>query len=148
MTQKRGSAALVIYADGACRGNPGPAGAGVVLTEGGEVVEELSSYLGRGTNNIAEYRALLLGLEAARRRGAGEVKVRMDSQLVVRQVGGSYKVRNPKLQELHAQAMDLRRSFKKFEIEYIPRAANEAADSLANQAIDEAAWSKGGADMV
>jgi ribonuclease HI len=101
-------------------------------------VEELTRYLGHATNNIAEYRALILGLEAVRRRGAAEVRARMDSELVVRQVSGQYKVRNPQLRLLHAQVMDLARSFRRFTIEHVPRAANALADRLANQAIDEA----------
>jgi len=133
------SRAFVVYADGACRGNPGRSGAGaVVSTSAGEIVEELARYLGHATNNIAEYGALILGLEAARRRGGTEVRVRMDSELVVRQVSGRYKVRNPKLRLLHAQVMDLTRSFKRFTIEHVPRDDNAEADRLANQAIDEA----------
>jgi ribonuclease HI len=129
---------LVLHADGACRGNPGPAGAGAVVeTPDGELVAELKEYLGPATNNIAEYRALLLGLEAARRRGAAEVTVRMDSQLVVRQVAGTYKVRDAKLRLLHAQVEALRRSFRRLTVEYVPREENEAADRLANLAIDE-----------
>lgn len=141
------AAALVIHADGACRGNPGLAGAGAVIqSRAGDVIEELARYLGHATNNIAEYQALILGLEAARRRRATDVTVRMDSELVVRQVGGTYKVRDAKLRPLHARVMDLSRGFRRFRIEHVPRAANDAADRLANRAIDEVVLGNGGPD--
>ncbi len=129
---------LVLFADGASRGNPGPSGAGAVLFTGtGEVVEEVGSFLGVTTNNVAEYQALLLGLAAARARGARSITVRMDSELVVKQVNGSYRVKNLALQRLHARVLALRREFDYFRIEHVPRAANAAADRLANLAIDE-----------
>ncbi len=129
---------LVLYADGAARGNPGPAGAGVVLsTPAGDLIEQVAVFLGTATNNVAEYRALVLGLAAAARLGAREVTVRMDSELVVRQMSGRYRVKNPALKILHAEATALRKRFAGFTIEHVPRAANSEADRLANQAIDE-----------
>jgi ribonuclease HI len=135
---------LVIHADGASRGNPGLAGAGVVVsTPEGRVVEEASRFLGHATNNIAEYRALILGLEVARRLGAAEVAVRMDSELVVRQMEGRYRVRNLGLKPLHAAAADLVRGFRRFTIQHVPRDRNGEADRLANQAIDDRAMLDG-----
>ena len=137
----RGGAALedllILHADGASRGNPGPSGAGACLTNAaGEVVAELRRFLGRATNNVAEYEALILGLETAKRRGAAAVLARMDSELVVRQVNGSYQVKNLALKRLHARVIVLVRGFQRFTIEHVPRAANAAADRLANEAID------------
>jgi ribonuclease HI len=128
---------LVLFADGASRGNPGLSGAGaVLLTIAGEVVAELGSFLGVATNNVAEYQALLLGLSAARARGVRAITVRMDSELVVKQVRGTYQVKNLALQRLHARVLALRREFDSFRIEHVPRAENAAADRLANLAID------------
>jgi ribonuclease HI len=128
---------LILHADGASRGNPGPSGAGAVLTTAsGEVVAELRRFLGRATNNVAEYEALILGLETAKRHGAGAVIARMDSELVVRQVNGSYQVKNLALKRLHARVIVLARGFPRFTIEHVPRAANAVADRLANEAID------------
>jgi len=129
---------LLLFADGASRGNPGPSGAGALLTTpDGEVVAELAAFLGFATNNVAEYEALLLGLTGARARGATAITVRMDSELVVKQVNGSYQVKSPPLKRLHARVLVLRREFERFRIEHVPRAANAAADRLANLAIDE-----------
>jgi ribonuclease HI len=130
---------LVIHADGASRGNPGPAAAGVVIsTPDGGPVEEMARYLGHATNNVAEYQALILGLGVARRLGAREVRVRMDSELVVRQVCGRYRVRNPALKLLHQEVEELVRGLRRFTIEHVPREKNREADRLANQALDEA----------
>ena len=129
---------MILFADGASRGNPGLSGAGALLTTpDGEVVAELASFLGIATNNVAEYQALLLGLAGARARGATAITVRMDSELVVKQVNGSYQVKSPPLQRLHARVLVLRREFERFKIEHLPRAANAAADRLANRAIDD-----------
>jgi ribonuclease HI len=131
--------ALIVHADGAARGNPGPAAAGALLTTAdGDVVEELATVLGRATNNVAEYRALILGLGAALRHGADEVTVRMDSELVVRQMDGRYRVKNAALKLLYGEALALSRRFKRFSIEHVPREVNLEADRLANQALDEA----------
>lgn len=129
---------LVVYTDGAARGNPGPAGAGVSIRDGaGEVVVERALYLGETTNNVAEYRALLAGLEEARHLGASEIEVRSDSELLVRQMAGEYRVRNARLQELHARARALEHGFERVEYVHVRRDENRDADRLANRAIDE-----------
>jgi probable phosphoglycerate mutase len=130
---------LIIYADGAARGNPGPAGAGaVLLDEEGNVVAELTLALGRATNNVAEYSALILGLEEARRRRARAVDVRMDSLLVVQQMLGRWKIKHPGLKPLALRAGELLASFPEREIRHVPREQNLVADALSNRAIDEA----------
>ena len=129
---------LVVYADGAARGNPGPAGAGAALFgEKGELVAELARPLGRATNNVAEYTALILGLEEAKRRGASAVDVRMDSLLVVQQMRGLWRIKHPGLLPLALRAGALLASFPEREIKHIPREENVAADLLSNRAIDE-----------
>lgn len=128
-----------LYADGAARGNPGPAGSGALLLgERGEVLAELSLGLGHATNNVAEYRALILGLEEARRRGIDRIDVKMDSQLVVRQMQGLYKVKHPGLRPLALRAGALLAEFADRTIAHIPREENGRADALANRAIDGA----------
>ncbi|HEY7624959.1 MAG TPA: ribonuclease HI family protein [Candidatus Limnocylindria bacterium] len=129
---------LVLYADGAARGNPGPAGAGAVLYDAtGAVVAELALPLGRATNNVAEYNALILGLEEAKRRGASAVDVRMDSLLVVQQMRGLWRIKHPGLVPLALRAGALLASFPEREIRHVPREENVAADLLSNRAIDE-----------
>lgn len=129
---------LTLYADGAARGNPGPAGAGAILyDEKGRVVAELARPLGRATNNVAEYSALILGLEEAERRGATAIDVRMDSLLVVQQMRGLWRVKHPGLMPLALRAGALLASFKEQEIRHVPREQNAAADELSNRAIDE-----------
>jgi len=131
-------AVLQIYIDGASRGNPGPAAAGVVLKDGrGRETGTIKQRLGYATNNVAEYRALLLGLEEAIRRRARRVTLFSDSELLVRQMQGLYKVRSKDLRPLHAKAMALVRSFKEFDIIHIERDLNARADALANEALDE-----------
>jgi len=133
---------LILYADGAARGNPGPAGAGaVLLDEEGTVVAELTRALGRATNNVAEYSALILGLEAARRLGANAIDVRMDSLLVVEQVRGRWRTKHPGLIPLALRAGQLLASFPERQIRHVPREQNLVADALSNRAIDEAAIS-------
>ena len=130
---------LTVYTDGAARGNPGPAGAGVrIEDESGAEVEELTQFLGKATNNVAEYRAMLLGLERAGSLGASSVEIRADSELVIRQMRGEYRVRNPELQVLHRRAQELERSFEHVDYVHVRRAQNRAADRLANRAIDAA----------
>jgi probable phosphoglycerate mutase len=130
---------FVIYADGAARGNPGPAGAGAVLFDaGGNVVAELTRALGHATNNVAEYSALILGLEEAKRRGATSIDVRMDSLLVVEQMRGRWRIKHPGLRDLALRAGLLLASFPKREIRHVPREENGHADALSNRAIDEA----------
>ena len=110
----------------------------VIYDEKGEVLEEDCIYLGETTNNVAEYRALLLALEIAEKRGAEELQVFADSELVVNQMTGRYRVRNPILAQLHIQAMKRITTLKRFEMEHVPREENRRADRLANMAIDAA----------
>lgn len=127
---------LLVFTDGASRGNPGPAAAGFVLyAEQGELHREARS-LGVLTNNQAEYRALLLGLAAARRLGGERVEIAMDSELVVRQLEGRYKVKHPLLKPLYEEARLALTAFSAWRVRHIPRAENALADALANQALD------------
>jgi ribonuclease HI len=129
----------ILYADGACRGNPGPAGSGAALVnEEGHVVAEAMKHLGHATNNIAEYTALIIGLEEATRHGVEDLEVRMDSKLVVEQMNGRWKVRDAKLRPLAIRAGALLALFPRRRIRHIPRDQNAVADLLANRAIDEA----------
>jgi len=126
-----------LYCDGASRGNPGPSGAGaVLLDEKGEEIFELSRYLDNGTNNEAEYRALVRGLEAAADLGVKRLEIFLDSELVVRQLNGTYKVRNPRLRSLFDQAMSRLQRFDDYAIFHVGRELNQQADRLANEAID------------
>lgn len=128
---------LVVHVDGGSRGNPGPAAAAaVVSTPEGEAVEETAVALGRATNNVAEYRALLLGLERARALGATEVEVVNDSELVAKQVKGEYRVKSPEMAALHGDAARALEGFDHWELRSVPRAENAAADALVNQALD------------
>jgi ribonuclease HI len=134
-----GQGEVVLYTDGAARGNPGEAGIGVVVcAPDGTVREEIGEYLGQATNNVAEYRALIRGLERARAAGARRVLVYSDSELMVRQMNGQYRVRNEGLAPLHRQATLLARSFERVDIVHVARERNRRADALANRAIDEA----------
>lgn len=126
-----------VYVDGASRGNPGLAGAGAVIKDGeGNVVKRLKRSLGITTNNIAEYKALIMGLKGAKRLGLSRVKIFADSELVVKQLKGEYRVKNEGLKPLHTEARDLARGFEGFTITYISRDKNAEADKLANKAID------------
>lgn len=128
---------FVLHADGAARGNPGPAGSGALLVdEHGAVVFELRRSLGTATNNRAEYEALVMGLEEARRRGVRDLVVRLDSELLVRQVRGEYRVRNAALRPLAQRAVRLLSEFDRARVEHVPRERNAEADRLANEAID------------
>lgn len=132
--------ALVLNVDGGSRGNPGPAAIGVVIsTPAGELLEELARPIGRATNNVAEYEALLLALRRAAARGARQVRVINDSQLISRQLTGAYKVKHPSMRPLHAQALELLTQFSDWSIESVPRARNAAADALVNEALDSGA---------
>lgn len=129
---------LIVYSDGASRGNPGPAGAGAVLVDAqGTIVERLGKYLGSVTNNVAEYRGLLLGLARARELGAKEIEVRADSELMIRQLEGRYRVKHPAMQELFAEAQRLLAGFVKKKYVHVPREKNTDADEMSNRAIDE-----------
>lgn len=131
---------LVVHVDGGARGNPGPAAiAAVVSTPGGEIVEEHGERIGEATNNVAEYRALLLGLDRARARGAREVELVGDSELVARQVRGEYKVKDEALKALHAKVVKALADFDSWSIRSVPREENAEADRLVNVALDAAA---------
>lgn len=128
-----------LHTDGASRGNPGPAALGAVITDAdGRVLRELSEYLGTRTNNFAEYRALLRGLETARALGAQVVHCFLDSQLVVRQLTGQYRVKHAQIRPLFEEVQRLARTFRHVTYTHVLRADNAAADALANQALDEA----------
>ena len=128
-----------LYTDGGARGNPGPAGIGaVLLTASGDVVEELGDFIGKATNNVAEYQALLAGLELALDRGVERLDVFLDSELVVRQVNGQYKVKDAGLKPLHAQACLLLSRFHEVDVKHVRREQNVEADRLVNEAIDAA----------
>jgi ribonuclease HI len=128
---------LVVHVDGGARGNPGPAAAAAVLSDAdGRTVEESARRLGETTNNVAEYRALLLGLERARDLGADEVEVIGDSELIAKQVNGTYKVRHAAMRPLHAEAVNALSGFRRWSIRTVPRAQNARADALVNAALD------------
>src|SRR5438270_6634766 len=124
---------VVVHVDGGARGNPGPAAVAAVATApDGSVLGERSAYIGETTNNVAEYRALLLGLELARSLGARAVEVVNDSELVARQIGGQYKVKNPGLRPLWLEATAALREFDSWSVQNVPRALNARADELVN----------------
>lgn len=130
---------LILWTDGGARGNPGPAGIGVVLTDAqGELVAEIAEYIGEATNNQAEYRALIAGLTRAQELAATVVDIRMDSELVVRQLQGEYKVKNENMKPLYAQATALLKTFARYTIQHVRREQNTEADKLVNQALDAA----------
>jgi ribonuclease HI len=129
---------VIAYADGASRGNPGPAAIGaVLLDEEGRELHRSARRLGRATNNQAEYRAAIAALEAALGLGASGVELRVDSELLVRQLSGRYKVRNPRLIPLYKRVLGLRSRFVSFTVRHVSRAENRVADALANQALDQ-----------
>jgi ribonuclease HI/probable phosphoglycerate mutase len=130
---------LSLFTDGACRGNPGNGGAGAVLVgQNGEVVSTAKRFLGHCTNNIAEYQALILGLGEALGRGATAIFIYLDSELIVRQIQGVYRVKNPTLKPLMADVRALLDRFDTWQVAHVPRSENAVADKLANEAIDEA----------
>jgi ribonuclease HI len=129
----------LVMVDGAARGNPGQAGCGAAICdENGAVVKELSRYLGHTTNNVAEYEGLLMGLEALLQLGQKKVVVQSDSELLVRQLNGQYRVKDEKLKLLFERAMALLRQFESYRILHVRREMNKLADRLANQGIDDA----------
>jgi ribonuclease HI len=129
--------AIVAHVDGGARGNPGPAGYGVHIRDAkGETIAELSVYLGHRTNNFAEYSGLLAALEYAVAHGYPRLKVVSDSELIVKQIRGEYKVKSPELKELYDRARALIRKLEHFEIRHVLRAQNKDADRLANEAMD------------
>ena len=126
-----------MHVDGGARGNPGPAAAAaVVSTPDGGVLAERAQLLGSVTNNVAEYRALLLGLAVARELGADEVDVVGDSELIAKQVTGAYKVKHPAMRPLYTESMQALRAFRSWSISTVPRARNARADALVNAALD------------
>jgi len=131
---------VVVHVDGGARGNPGPAAVAAVVSDpDGTVIDEASATIGYATNNVAEYRALLLGLERARALGADEVEVVGDSELVAKQVQGVYKVKHEAMRPLHREALAKLGEFRSWSIRTVPRARNAHADALVNQALDAAA---------
>ncbi len=138
MSMTKFKAKLIVYSDGAARGNPGPAGAGGIIKDmSGEVLAEISEYLGETTNNVAEYKALILTLEKALQYGKDEVEIYLDSELLVRQLTGAYKVKNEGLKPLFERVRQLLTAFNKASIEHVYRSENARADKLANGAIDK-----------
>lgn len=131
-------ARFVVNVDGGSRGNPGPAAIAAVLRDvRGEVLEEVGEPIGRATNNVAEYRALLLGIERAQALGASELELIGDSELIVRQVSGHYKVKDAALRELHAQVRRALEAFEVWSIRHVPREQNSDADRLVNRTLDD-----------
>jgi ribonuclease HI len=134
---------VIVHVDGGARGNPGPAAAAAVVSSPiGEVLDEHAQLLGKVTNNVAEYRALLLGLQRAKELGASEVEVVGDSELIAKQIQGLYKVKHPSMRPLYLEAMDAFRAFEQWSIRTVPRAQNAEADALVNAALDQAAAAK------
>jgi ribonuclease HI len=126
-----------IYTDGGARGNPGPAAAaGVIMVNEGKIVEELSEFLGTATNNVAEYQALAMTLRRAKELGFERVTVHMDSELIVRQLNGLYRVKDPKMLELYSQVRRLLREFSDWKAVHVPRSENKHADELVNAVLD------------
>ena len=129
----------MLHVDGGARGNPGPAAIGVVVSgSDGQPIDELSETIGEATNNVAEYRAVLKGLERAKQLGATELEIIGDSELVARQLSGAYKVKHPGIRPLYEQAMASLRGFECWSIRTVPRAENARADALVNAALDAA----------
>lgn len=129
-----------LHTDGGARGNPGPAGIGVLLTdEGGQVIGEIAQGIGETTNNVAEYSAVIAGLELALARGVSDIEVAVDSELVVHQLRGEWKIKNERLRALAVKARALMNRFSSASIRHVRREENAGADRLANQGMDAAA---------
>jgi len=129
---------LKVYSDGACRGNPGPSAiAFMILTDNGEILKRGSEYVGFGTNNQAEYKALISALDAVSKMESQEVVCYLDSELIVKQLNGEYQVKHPNLRKLWLQVQDLKKSFEKISFLHVPRTEKhiEEVDSLANQTL-------------
>lgn len=129
---------VTIYTDGGARGNPGSAGIGVVIKKGTETVEEFGAFIGHATNNQAEYSALLAGLERARKHTDTELHCVLDSELVVKQLKGEYKVKSDQLKKLVHQVRAQEKHYRKVTYEHTLRAGNKRADELVNEALDQA----------
>lgn len=137
MPKNKTSGTILIAADGGSRGNPGPAGIGAVLYDPeGQRIAEVSRYVGETTNNVAEYLAVIYGLHEALRMEASEIKLRVDSQLVARQLKGSYRVKDKNIRIFFDLALTLLKCFDKIEIQEVPREENSDADMLVNKALD------------
>jgi ribonuclease HI len=136
---------ITVHSDGGARGNPGPAGIGVVVTDGkGKILAEISEHIGDSTNNVAEYTAVLHGLVAVKTLLGGQTRIvpidwKLDSELVVKQLAGEYKVKNPGLRALHQEIQDLRAEFPHLTFTHVRREQNVEADRLVNEALDKAA---------
>ena len=129
---------MTVHVDGGARGNPGPSAvAAVASDDSGQELAERSAYIGQTTNNVAEYKAVLLGLELAHELGATKVDVVNASELVSRQIEGRYKVKNAGLKPLHAEAMEALRGFEQWSVTSVRRESNERADQLVNEALDD-----------
>ncbi len=128
---------LIIFTDGGARGNPGPAGIGVVIKAGGKTVKEYGKYIGKTTNNQAEYQALISALESAKEMSATEIQIFMDSELIVKQLKGEYRVRDAGLAPLYLKVHNLRAGFSKFFVSHVPREKNKEADRMVNEALDK-----------
>jgi ribonuclease HI len=128
--------AIEVYVDGAARGNPGPAGIGVVIKDGPKLIGEIGAYIGKSTNNIAEYMALVRGLEEVLIRGYKSASFYSDSELLVKQLNGEYKVKHENLVPLHYHVLTLVDRMKDFSIKHVTREKNEHADKMANEGID------------
>lgn len=129
----------ILHTDGGARGNPGPAGVGIVLKSAdGNLLAQVGRSIGEATNNVAEYKALILGLETALEHGVTEIDIRVDSELVASQVAGDWKIKNDRLRSLAAKVEILMRKFDGATITYVPRQENADADALANEAMDAA----------
>jgi ribonuclease HI len=134
----------VLYVDGGARGNPGPAGVGVVITDdSGDELDRANDYIGETTNNVAEYRAVLLGLDRAHALGVRDLEIVNDSELIARQLTGEYRVKKEDLRLLHGQALQALGGFDRWSIRSVPREKNEVADALVNDAIDARAPTAG-----
>ena len=128
---------LVLHVDGGARGNPGPAAIGVVIADpDGTVIDEVAARIGTATNNVAEYRAVLLGIQRAAELGASELELVNDSELVARQLTGAYKVKHPSMRPLYEQATAALAGFDRWQIRTVPRDQNAHADRLVNEALD------------
>lgn len=127
-----------IYIDGASKGNPGPSGVGIVVCQDGQTIKNISSYIGNATNNIAEYTALIYGLQEGLILKVDKININTDSQLLYRQINKVYKVKSPNILALYNQVFHLLSAFKEFKINHIARQDNRGADKLATQAIKEA----------
>lgn len=143
-----GARHATLFADGGSRGNPGPAASGAVLiADDGSLLAEIGEFIGVATNNVAEWNALLCGLKAALELGIEELDVRLDSELVVRQLSGDYRVKHPDLIPFANKARGLVRKFARVDVRHIPRKENTAADAVVNRFLDDAAaHARGGAD--